>query len=175
MRTPRLPSDHLVLTIVSFDQTYQRRISCTCCIQVPEETLEQPVLESYLDDAYTVFDPLLDNDLILKLSYSYQDTRFVLERSRIGNAATCTPFSYRLRISLRTVRGQPMAVTFSSFRPVFPSGYTTERRHFLRDTPIPELRVLFTFIQRPDFPWLTSYGERVERIERAVFSKRKPR
>lgn len=169
VRVSRFATDHLKLIISTFDTTYQRRTNCTCHVKLPAEKLDQAALEAYLNDAYAIFEPILDNELTLKLSYQYQGAGLILERQRLHGYPALSAFCYRFRISMRTEKGFSHVVALSSIRPILPSGHNIRAYPLIGTTPVAEIRALYDFIQRPDFPWITPRGERMLFIEKGVF------
>lgn len=163
-----IASDDLSLLISVYDHVYEIRSTCTVWIALPEAALTHSALQTYLDEAYTIFDNLLDNELTITLQYRYHGERLSLQRHRKNMAAVNqSPICYRLNLSIMTDRAIPIRLSLPGVRRTMPSGQRLERYNYVGATHIPELTALFAFILRPDFRWTNKLGYRATSIQKA--------
>lgn len=159
----------LSLVLSVFDQSYHVRSTCTCWIAPPQTLPTSETLETYLDEAYAVFDALLDQDLTVTLRCHHEGKFLTHKRERAGSGADQAPVCYRLNISISTERHTRMLVSLPAMRRSLPSGYRIGRYRHGLSTDIPELVALFAFIRHPDFPWVNKLGMRVVGIDHAIW------
>lgn len=162
--------DGLSLLISVRDKRYQITSTCTAWITLLAAPLPQVALQTYLDEAYTVFDSLLDNDLTLALRYRHQGEQRSLQRQRPDTGdSNRSPVCYRLNMTIRTASTIPMQLSLPAIRQTLPSGKRIERFDYARSTHIPELAALFGLILRDDFRWMNKLGSPATSIAKAVW------
>ena len=167
---PALLPDELSLLVSVFDKSYSIRSTCTVWLTLPDSEIRQPALQAYLDEGFTIFDALLDNDLTLTLRYRYRNELHIVQRQREQQQRSDpSPACYRLNLTIMTEQATSMQMSLPAIRRQFDSGHRIGRGIHRESSTIPELKALFAFILRPDFPWRNKIGFRATSIQKAYW------
>lgn len=164
----RPPPDSMSLSLVVVDATYAIRTSTTIRLPTPAVPIAPEVLEAYADEALTVFDALLDNELIITVSAVVGGATHAAERVR--PAIRGTPVCYQLVMTIQPREfGKLFRVTLSGVRTTLPSG--ASMGVWWKREP-PELQRLYAFVRHAQFPWCDQFGHPVSQVANATYGSR---
>lgn len=164
-RPPKVIENGMTLKLATLDFMYRIRTNTTIYLPTPTTIIPQETLEAYADEALTVFDTLLDNELTISVEARFDGKQHVVKRQR--ETMKGHPVCYQLQLVLATTHmRKEFAVSLPGIRRIavgFPGTSPYEPDHARRDTP--ELNRLRAFIFHPTFPWTNRYGHPATRVE----------
>lgn len=160
--------DGLKLMLSAYDYAYCIRASCHINLLTPTAPIPHAQLDAYLDDALTVFDALLDNEVTLKLVYRFADEHVQIKRIRASTPNT--PLMYRLHLSIMTKTTKTIRTSLPGIRSTLPSGQRLKKNHDYRwDEQVPEINQLRAFILHPQFSWASQLNAPATSIAHAYW------
>ncbi len=166
--SPTIPKDALTLRLAAMDRSHTLSSACSITLMLPEARPSQERFQAYFDEAWAVFDSLLDNELTLTLRSTVQGESIKLERAR--KDVDGEPLCYKFVLSVMTNQARTFTVSLPGIKNTFASGSRINTRHNLAsDHRIPELNRLYALILHPVFPWVNNVGSRATSIRRAYW------
>lgn len=161
-------ADGMKLSLSALDHSYRIKAGFNVHLVTPTEAISRERLDAYMEEALSVFDALLDNELTLTLHYSFGGEQLKLSRTR--PSVLGEPVMYRFNLTIMTKNTKTISTSLPGMRTTLPSGQRLiKQANYYRSEQIPEISRLRNFILHPEFRWASQLNVPASSLVKATW------